>query len=171
MALVPMMLDDLFDVVPHRNWLLNTDNMLQPFRRVLSELQPLEQDASITMDKDKFLANIDVQQFKPDEISVRLEDNNTVVVEGKHEEKPDEHGFISRHFVRKYVLPEGCDVKNIQSKLSSDGVLSITAPKKPEGKKIESKQIPISLTGPIKKIQKKISRKNPKEKKLSIGKA
>ncbi|XP_050302868.1 heat shock protein 27-like [Anthonomus grandis grandis] len=171
MALVPVVLDDLFDIMPRRNWLLDPQEMLQPFRKVLGELEPLEQDTSITIDKDKFLTSIDVQQFKPDELSVRLENNDTVVVEGKHEEKADEHGFISRHFVRKYVLPEGCDIENVQSKLSSDGVLTITAPKKPEGKQIKSKHIPISLTGPIKKIQKQIKERKPKEKNIPIKKA
>ena len=55
---------------------------------------------------------------------------NDVIVEAKHEERQDEHGFVSRHFVRRYVLPPSHDVINITSSLSSDGVLTITAPKK-----------------------------------------
>ncbi|KAL1502292.1 hypothetical protein ABEB36_007458 [Hypothenemus hampei] len=111
----------------------------------------LEKDTSIVVDKDHFQAKIDVQQFKPDEITVKLNNDNTVTVEGKHEEKQDEHGFISRHFVRKYVLPEDCDVKKLQSSLSTDGVLSISAPKKPAVKQPDYKEIPIIRTGPIKK--------------------
>jgi crystallin alpha B len=72
---------------------------------------------------------LDVQQFSPDEITVKTVDNH-VVVEAKHEEKQDEHGYISRHFVRRYVLPPSHDLLNITSTLSSDGVLTITAPKK-----------------------------------------
>ena len=72
---------------------------------------------------------MDVQQFSPNEITVKTVDNNTIVVEGKHEEKKDEHGFVSRQFVRRYVLPEGHDLGNVQSTLSSDGLLTITAPK------------------------------------------
>lgn len=64
-----------------------------------------QQFARTTIDeREKFLINLDVQQFGPNEITVTTVDN-TVVVEGKHEEKQDEHGFISRHFVRRYVLP------------------------------------------------------------------
>jgi crystallin alpha B len=51
-------------------------------------------------------------------------------VEGKHEEKQDEHGYVSRHFVRRYILPSDIEVNNIVSSLSSDGVLTVTAPKK-----------------------------------------
>lgn len=124
----------------------------------LANLKNLLQDtgASVSSDQDKFQANIDVQQFKPEEISVKVTDNNTVTIEGKHEEKPDEHGFISRHFVRKYVLPENCDIKHVQSKLSSDGVLTITAPKINEEKKIEYREIPITRTGqPLKRVEQK----------------
>lgn len=53
-----------------------------------------------------------------------------MVVEGKHEEKADEHGYISRHFVRKYLLPADTEPEQVASTLSSDGVLTITAPKK-----------------------------------------
>ncbi|GLG94658.1 Alpha-crystallin A chain, partial [Gryllus bimaculatus] len=49
--------------------------------------------------------NLDVQQFKPDDLNVRVIDN-LVVVEGKHGERQDEHGYISREFQRKYVLPD-----------------------------------------------------------------
>jgi hypothetical protein len=53
-----------------------------------------------------------------------------VVVEGKHEERADDHGYISRHFVRRYVLPEHYNMEQLNSSLSSDGVLTISAPKK-----------------------------------------
>ncbi|XP_012215274.2 protein lethal(2)essential for life [Linepithema humile] len=82
-------------------------------------------------DEGKFHVSLDVQQFKPDEVNVKVIDN-IVVVEGKHEEKKDEHGLVSRHFVRKYMVPEQCDPEKIMSTLSSDGVLTITAPMKPE---------------------------------------
>lgn len=85
--------------------------------------------STIQCDKEKFEVILDVQQFSPDEITVKTIDNN-VVVEAKHEEKKDEHGFISRHFVRRYVLPASHDPLEITSSLSSDGVLTITAPKK-----------------------------------------
>ena len=72
---------------------------------------------------------LEVQQFSPEEITVKTV-GNQVIVEAKHEERQDEHGFVSRHFVRRYVLPPSHDVFNITSSLSSDGVLTITAPKK-----------------------------------------
>ncbi|KYM84604.1 Protein lethal(2)essential for life [Atta colombica] len=85
--------------------------------------------STIQLDNDNFQVILDVQQFSPDEITVKTIDNH-VVVEAKHEEKQDEHGYISRHFVRRYVLPPSHDLVNITSTLSSDGVLTVTAPKK-----------------------------------------
>lgn len=72
---------------------------------------------------------LDVQQFSPEEITVKTVGKN-IIIEAKHEERQDEHGFVSRHFLRRYVLPPSHDVINITSSLSSDGVLTITAPKK-----------------------------------------
>jgi crystallin alpha B len=69
-----------------------------------------------------------------------------VTVEGKHEEKEDEHGYISRHFVRKYVLPKTHDVNKIESKLSIDGVFTITAPKIVT-ESTDCRDIPIIQTG------------------------
>ncbi|EAT34411.1 AAEL013346-PA [Aedes aegypti] len=109
--------------------------------------------STVKVSDDKFQINLDVQQFAPEEISVKATDNS-VIVEGKHEEKKDEHGYISRQFVRRYVLPEGHDANQIVSSLSSDGILTVTAPKKalpePEG----PKAIPIVQTGqPAKNLQ------------------
>lgn len=111
--------------------------------------------STVTVDKDRFQANLDVQQFKPEEISVKVTGDNVLTIEGKHEEKQDEHGFISRHFVRRYVLPKTCDMGKIESKLSSDGVLTITAPTH-EALEVEHRSIPISQTGePAKPVEQK----------------
>lgn len=53
-----------------------------------------------------------------------------VVVEAEHEERLDEHGYISRRFKRRYVLPEDVEVDLFTSSLSSDGILTLFAPKK-----------------------------------------
>ncbi|KAL0276538.1 UNVERIFIED_CONTAM: hypothetical protein PYX00_004093 [Menopon gallinae] len=85
--------------------------------------------SNIASTNDEFKVNLDVQQFKPEQLSVKVVDNS-VVIEGKHEERQDEHGFISRQFQRRYILPESVDPQTVVSSLSSDGVLSISAPKK-----------------------------------------
>lgn len=102
--------------------------------------------STVKADKDKFQVVLDVQQFKPDEISVKVVDK-FVVVEGKHEEKQDEHGWISRQFTRRYLIPEQCNVDEVTSSLSSDGVLSVTAPRKEKPKDQPERTISIQQTG------------------------
>ncbi|KAJ9586551.1 hypothetical protein L9F63_028407, partial [Diploptera punctata] len=66
--------------------------------------------------------NLDVHQFKPDELTVKMVDD-FVVAESKHEEMQDEHGYISRQFQCRYKLPSDMDPGSVLSQLSSDGVL------------------------------------------------
>ncbi|XP_076376090.1 protein lethal(2)essential for life [Megalopta genalis] len=103
----------------------------RPWRNV-STRQHSSGSSTIQVDnKDNFQVILDVQQFSPEEITVKTVGNN-IIIEAKHEERQDEHGFVSRHFLRRYVLPSSHDVIDITSSLSSDGVLTITAPKKGE---------------------------------------
>ncbi|CAB3256203.1 unnamed protein product [Arctia plantaginis] len=120
----------------------------RPWRNLLAAAQDV--GSSIKQDKDKFQVNLDVQHFAPEEISVKTVDGY-LTIEAKHEEKQDEHGFISRSFTRRYALPEGVDADSVLSKLSSDGVLSITAPLKPPPKQSNERVVPIVHTGPVKK--------------------
>ncbi|KAJ0182233.1 hypothetical protein K1T71_001602 [Dendrolimus kikuchii] len=122
------------------------------YYRPWRNLQASSQDAGSTIkeEKDKFQINLDVQHFAPEEISVKTVDG-FLVIEAKHEERQDEHGFISRSFSRRYALPEGIEADMVTSKLSSDGVLSITAPLKVPPKTANERVVPIIQTGPVKK--------------------
>nr|AKS40083.1 small heat shock protein 22.5 [Grapholita molesta] len=104
--------------------------------------------STIKTDKDKFQVNMDVQHFAPEEISVRTADG-CVIIEGKHEEKKDEHGYISRQFKRRYTLPEDCNPDTVESRLSSDGVLTVVAPRASENK--GERSVPITHTGPVRR--------------------
>lgn len=176
MSLLPLFLDDMRPFRPsrlldqHFGLGLHHEDMTMPFdipqaRAMLrfpqiyyrpwrSQAGEKDTGSIVTFDKDKFQVNLDVQHFAPEEIVVKVTGKNTITVEGKHEEKQDEHGFISRQFVRKYVLPENHDIQQIQSKLSSDGVLTITAPKISDNPALEDRTVPIQQTGlPSKSIE------------------
>ncbi|XP_045780131.1 protein lethal(2)essential for life-like [Maniola jurtina] len=125
--------------------------MFRDYFRPWRYMEALTRDlgSTIKTEKDKFTINLDVQHFAPEEISVKTADGY-VTIEAKHEEKKDEHGLISRQFVRKYSLPEGVEPENVVSQLSSDGILTITAPRKEvEGK--GERVVPITQTGPVRK--------------------
>ncbi|KAG4066781.1 hypothetical protein HA402_012848 [Bradysia odoriphaga] len=88
---------------------------------------------------------IDVQHFKPEEISVKVE-KNWIVVQAKHKEKQDEQGFIMREFTRRYELPAGCRGEDVVSSLSSDGVLSVKCAAIPVIEYAEERNVPIEQT-------------------------
>uniref|UniRef100_A0A1Q3FR08 Putative heat shock protein 27 n=1 Tax=Culex tarsalis TaxID=7177 RepID=A0A1Q3FR08_CULTA len=118
-------LDDLLEFPKERLFAVNNLPVCRGYQRA----RPYNQIRKDNQTKDgSFQVSVDVQHFKPEEISVKM-NGNYVTVEGKHEEKQDEHGFVSRHFVRKYQLPEGHDLEKVASSLSSDGVLTIKAPR------------------------------------------
>ncbi|KAI4493744.1 hypothetical protein M0804_001920 [Polistes exclamans] len=119
--------------------------------------------STVKADKDKFQVVLDVKQFKPDEINVKIIDKY-VVVEAKHEEQKDEHGWISRQFTRKYMIPEQCDIDQVSSSLSSDGVLSIIAPRKAQIiKEKNERTIKIEQTGKPAILEKQVEKKEEKE--------
>lgn len=125
--------------------------MVHDYFRPWRQLEALASDlgSTIKTEKDKFQINLDVQHFKPEDITVKTADGY-VVVEAKHEEKQDEHGFVSRQFMRKYSLPEGAESENIVSELSSDGILTVTAPRKVIDDKGE-RIVTITKTGPVRR--------------------
>ncbi|XP_035728892.1 protein lethal(2)essential for life-like [Vespa mandarinia] len=102
--------------------------------------------STVEADKNRFQVTLDVQQFAPDEVTVKVIGKN-VMVEGKHEEKQDEHGLISRQFLRKYMIPEQCDIDQLYSTLSSDGILTIIVPKKILALEEKERIIKIQNTG------------------------
>lgn len=97
---------------------------------------------------DGFQVCLHVQNFAPGEITVKTVDD-TIVIEAKHEDRPDEHGEVSRHFRRNYRLPEGFNAKDVVSTLTSDGVLTVKVPAETSAsKRLNVRHIKIQPTGP-----------------------
>ncbi|XP_019728943.1 alpha-crystallin B chain-like [Hippocampus comes] len=91
-------------------------------------------------EKDRYVIYLDVKHFSPDELSVNVGDE-FITIHAKHEDRQDDHGYVSREFLRKYRLPTGVSCADITSSLSFDGVLTITAPRSSPG---PERNIPIS---------------------------
>jgi HSP20 family molecular chaperone IbpA len=91
---------------------------------------------------------VDVHQFLPQELKVKVAENY-VVVEGHHEEREDQHGLISRNFKRRYRLPENVKDDQLICDLSVDGVMLIRVPRLVESHHDPNaaKLVPIHLTG------------------------
>lgn len=140
-----------------KNWDNELNKSLSDAERLLSLYQQHRQQnqhpkQGIVEKTDDFVVSVDVQHFAPEDISVKVVDN-FLEVEAKHDERPDNHGFIYRYFKRRYPFPEGYNTESIVSKLSSDGVLTVRAPKVQNEQR--ERVIPIIHTGPHREVQQK----------------
>ena len=77
--------------------------------------------------EDVFKVSLDVKNYKPDEIMLKV-DGDKLLVKGKHR-KESEYGFESSEFERAYTIPSDVDVKGFTSRINDTGVLVIEAPK------------------------------------------
>uniref|UniRef100_A0A3Q0QY78 SHSP domain-containing protein n=1 Tax=Amphilophus citrinellus TaxID=61819 RepID=A0A3Q0QY78_AMPCI len=80
----------------------------------------------------KWRVIMDVAHFSPSEISLSIRDG-FLEVRGKHEERPDQHGFIARSTI------------TFTSTLSADGILTVEAP-------VPETSVPAATPIPIKVV-------------------
>ncbi|KAK6961173.1 heat shock protein Hsp-12.2 [Biomphalaria glabrata] len=88
----------------------------------------INKESEVQNTDKEFRIRLDLHHFKPEEVKITSE-NNRVKITAKHEEKQDNHGFVSREICRVYKLPEDVDPKSVTSTMNSQGVLSIKAAK------------------------------------------
>jgi hypothetical protein len=92
---------------------------------------------------EDFKVSFDVKSFNPDEISVKVK-GREIFVDGKHDERADEQGFVSRQFSRRFVVPDEFDTDTIATYLDMEGRMTITASKpKPPVDESTERVIPI----------------------------
>jgi crystallin, alpha B len=107
-----------------------------------------------TLRDGKIIIHMDVHLFGPQDVTVKTL-RDTIIVEGKHDERPDEYGVVERHFLRKFPLLKEHAGSQIQSTLSSDGILTITVlpPTKMETEAEKHHTVPILSTGSVHVVQ------------------
>ncbi|ETN71010.1 Hsp20/alpha crystallin family protein, partial [Necator americanus] len=93
----------------------------------------------VVNDDKKFVVALDVSQFKPEEISVHIQDRE-LIIEGKQEHKSGT-GYMQRSFVRKWTLPNDVDLDSVRTELTNVGHLNVEAPK--IGQNTYKREIPI----------------------------
>ncbi|KAG7515351.1 hypothetical protein JOB18_006070 [Solea senegalensis] len=137
----PILAPDMGVMMPH-------SPMMYPGALMAHQARALSRQVSsgvseVKQTQDSWKVSLDVNQFSPEELVVKTKDG-VVEITGKHEERKDEHGFVSRSFTRKYTLPSSANVEQVVSSLSPEGVLTVEAPLiKPA---IESSEITIPVT-------------------------
>ncbi|KAJ3589201.1 hypothetical protein NHX12_010048 [Muraenolepis orangiensis] len=125
-------LADLASVEAHSDWPL-----AWPFTLPLPWMRPSAQRwlnwpenglTEMRVEKDRYVIYLDVKHFTPEELSVNVS-GDFITIHAKHEERQDDHGFVSREFLRKYKLPASVSAGDVTSSFSGDGVLTVTAPR------------------------------------------
>ncbi|KAJ8717331.1 hypothetical protein PYW08_005730 [Mythimna loreyi] len=116
----------------------------RPWKCFNSQTISKQLGSTIENEKGNYKITLDVQHYRPDDISVKVTETE-IIVEAKHEERQDSHGFISRQFKRRYPLPSHCPAENVTSSMSSDGILIIIAEKKSSNE--TEKIVPIKMCG------------------------
>merc|ERR1712088_1110174 len=96
-------------------------------------------------EKDKMEVTLDTSGYKPDELKVEIKDGE-LCVEGKHEERSQTgEVMVSRHFSRRFGMPQNVKKEGIVSNLSQDGVMVITMPKEQRIEEVERGNTPIQV--------------------------
>jgi len=104
-------------------------------------------DGEITEEPTKFMVMVDVSEFLPEEVHVRTVDTS-VIVECKKEKEEEEEseGYVTRHFIRRYTLPDVVDPQMVEASLTTTGHLTVEAAKKEKtGKAVSFGQIPVPI--------------------------
>ncbi|XP_041648827.1 heat shock protein beta-6 [Cheilinus undulatus] len=84
--------------------------------------------AEVNCDDNGFTVQVDVKDFSPPDLMVKVI-GDFVEVQGKHEEKKKNGpGMTTRQFNRRYRIPKGVDTMALESAVSPDGILIIAAP-------------------------------------------
>lgn len=73
---------------------------------------------------------VNVHSFKPEELNVKTKEG-FVEVSGKHEEKQEEGGIVTKNFTKKIQIPGDVDPLSVFASLSPEGVLIIEARQTP----------------------------------------
>ncbi|KAF7657233.1 hypothetical protein LDENG_00029900 [Lucifuga dentata] len=86
--------------------------------------------AEVSCDHNGFTVQVDVKLFNPEDLMVKVI-GDFVEVQGKHEEKKNGPGMTTRQFNRRYRIPKGVDTMALESAVSPDGILIVSAPMLP----------------------------------------
>ncbi|CAI5454991.1 unnamed protein product [Caenorhabditis angaria] len=106
----------------------------------------IDVNSNVVNDERRFAVDVDCYQFRPEEIQVKTLDD-TLLIEGRHEDVRDRDNFTKMYFIRKYQLPKDVDFNSIQSSIDSKGKLNVEAAKFSNALNSRERLIPIEGAG------------------------
>ena len=84
------------------------------------------QSASMTLKNGRFSIELDIQDFEPEDIDIKVQGGEIILV-GRREVKRGSSTSV-RQFNQKFALPSGIDVSKLSTDVNSEGTLIISAP-------------------------------------------
>lgn len=99
------------------------DDSFEPSSRTVAKQR---WDTAVSSTRNMVIAQIDLYQYKQEEIDVEVRDMK-IYVKGRHVTER-ENGYDASEFERFYAVPEGVDPKKVSTRYS-DGMLKIEAPR------------------------------------------
>ncbi|KAH7641550.1 heat shock protein hsp-16.2 [Dermatophagoides farinae] len=135
--------EDILSLHPYTHRSCPRTYMMPALDRFLT-LDEMVSEPSTMIKNNKFQADLDLRNFDPNGIHVKL-DGNILQVDAKQEKKGDGH-YEFREFVRKITIPEEVAEDQLKCKLDKNGRLRIEGPLKKQ-LEIEEKgrNIPIEM--------------------------
>ncbi|XP_078088203.1 alpha-crystallin A chain [Mustelus asterias] len=100
--------------------------------------------SEVRSEKDRFIIYLNIKHFSPEELNVKIVDD-FVEIHGKHAERQEEQGRVSREFRRIYHLPSNLDLASMTCSLSNDGLLTLCCPKIRTGDDLNQQDRPIPV--------------------------
>jgi len=109
--------------------------------QLLTELtreRPLQhgRTTEIINNEKEFKINLPVENYKPEDLNVKLVRDQFLVIDAKKLEKREQGGdegfvtgVVTEEFTRCFVIPKGVDLQNLKTRWNRDGTLVIQAPK------------------------------------------
>nr|XP_027233902.1 uncharacterized protein LOC113825285 [Penaeus vannamei] len=107
------------------------EDIMDRYRQLRSRnLKEENQAVTVTSDNTSHKIVLDVHDFLEGDVRVKVLDEEELLVEGHVERKEEGSLSVSSHSFRRYFsLPRHTNVTAITSVMSTDGILTITAPK------------------------------------------
>merc|ERR1712117_657152 len=97
--------------------------------RAMAQSSDMSPKAKVSYDADKFQVEFNVQDYTPEELSIKTE-GDVLIVLAEHETwSKTRASFVSKQFEQRFSLPSGVKPEKISSSLSKDGFLPVTAPR------------------------------------------
>ncbi|XP_033633256.1 alpha-crystallin A chain-like [Asterias rubens] len=107
--------------------------------------EPARQSSRVECDEHRFMVTLDVSQYRPEDIEVKVKDNK-LTVHAEQREGNTASGYVQREYYRQYTLPEDVDISLVKCSLSESRVLTVEVPRVPAESNRE-RFIPITIDG------------------------